>query len=552
VGTVIAAAALVGPIGLALLLVSSALGSAVLVSSPGGPTIRSAGTGPRVSPTDVWATYLHDPQRSSADLSASGLSAATAPNLTLLWKFPTKGWVVAGPTVVGSSVYVGSWDGYEYALNSSTGAKRWATFVGQSSHSKCGSTLYGVTASAALVNGTLYVGGGNAKWYALDPTTGKVVWKVALGDAATVYDYSSPLIVGHHGYIGTASYCDRPLVRGQLLELGLDVHRVVRSFGVVPPGQIGGAIWSSPTYDPASNTIFVTTGNGQNSRQSLTEAFVALDASTLSKIGSWQVPTGATGVDSDFGSTPTLVAPGPLTHLVVASNKNGVLYAMPAGKLASGPAWKVTLAAGGPCPQCGNGSISPAAFDGRTLYAAGGQTSIRGTSFAGSVRALSPTNGSLRWATGTPSPVLAPVSYADGLVVVASGSTLELLNASTGGKLYNFTAGGKLWGPVAVVDGCLFFGSLDQNVYAIGLPGSTCVPRGGSGSGHGPRMPVAGALVPAPFAAVTWTAVARRGSPGLSSLPGFAIGRRPELPRPSRARRSLNRRSRRCRLARPD
>ena len=48
------------------------------------------------------------------------------------------------------------------------------------------------------------------------------------------------------------------------------------------------------------------------------------------------------------------------------------------------------VAQGGECPQCANGSISPAAFDGHTLYVGGGQARIGSTTCKGDLLALNP------------------------------------------------------------------------------------------------------------------------------------------------------------------
>ena len=42
------------------------------------------------------------------------------------WKFRTGDAVTATPTVVAGAVYVGSWDGYFYAIDLRTGALRWS------------------------------------------------------------------------------------------------------------------------------------------------------------------------------------------------------------------------------------------------------------------------------------------------------------------------------------------------------------------------------------------------------------------------------------------
>src|SRR5437016_8654906 len=70
---------------------------------------------PRAAGSD-WPTYLHDPQRSSAS-SDTTLSPSNAGQLKLGWAFKTGGPIAASPTVVGSTVYAGSWAGDEFGVD---------------------------------------------------------------------------------------------------------------------------------------------------------------------------------------------------------------------------------------------------------------------------------------------------------------------------------------------------------------------------------------------------------------------------------------------------
>ena len=127
-------------LGLTLLLV------AVLIFTP--PLQTLIGT-PSSPPGDDWPMYLHDMQRTSNGGEVT-LSPANASRLTRLWAFKTNGGVAASPIVAKGTVYVGSWDGYEYALDAITGFLKWKTFLGQTSGA-CDPPLIGVTSSAAVV-----------------------------------------------------------------------------------------------------------------------------------------------------------------------------------------------------------------------------------------------------------------------------------------------------------------------------------------------------------------------------------------------------------------
>jgi len=233
-----------------------------------------------------WPMFLQNPARTGATVDPK-LSVSSAATLKLKFAFPTGGPIATSVSIVGTTAYVGSWDGYEYAVNTSTGAMIWKQFLGTTTDPGCNPVNIGITSAAAIVNGVLYVGGGGPYWYALNPTTGAILWKVYTGDnsqAGAHYNWSSPLIVGNYAYIGIASNCDNPLVQGQLLQVaisGPQQGQIVNSYSFVPNGQVGGGVWTTPAYDAATNTIFVSTGTLNDHTQTQSQAIVALNATTL-------------------------------------------------------------------------------------------------------------------------------------------------------------------------------------------------------------------------------------------------------------------------------
>jgi outer membrane protein assembly factor BamB len=416
---------------------------------------------------DDWPTYLHDPARSSTSPETT-LSPANAAQLTKLWSFKTGGGVAASPSVVGGVVYVGSWDGYEYALDAATGALKWKTFLGiTTGASGCPfPQSAGVSSAASVQNGVVYVGGGDSYWYALSASTGAVLWRVQTGDnsaAGGMYNWASPLLYNGSAYIGVASMGDCPLVQGKLLRVDLATHAVLATFKAVPDGQIGGGIWTSPTVDAATNTIYVTTGTKTSSSQTLAEAIVALDATTLAVKGSWQVPLAAQVSDGDWGTTPTLIGGG----LVVATNKNGVVYAFQRSNISAGPVWQQNVANGGACPTCGDGSVSSDAFDGTQLYVGGSKTSVGSIAYPGSISALDPLTGKAVWRQGQPDYVISALAAVNGLVLAGVGSNFTVLSASTGRTLFSYATGGPIYSAAAVSGGAIYLGSQDGSIYAF-------------------------------------------------------------------------------------
>ena len=384
----------------------------------------------------------------------------------------------ARAVVVNHTVYVGSWDGYERAYDES-GNLKWATNLGQStscSDQAGGPYTQGVTSAPAVdpVSGDLYLGDGTSNFDALDPNTGAILWSVPTDIGTGNYNWSSPLIYKGHAYIGTASFCDDPLTQGKLLRINLQTHRVDATFASVPTGQVGGGIWSSPVVDPATNTVFVTTGTRTSASQPLAESIVALDATTLAVKSHWQVPDcNPTCADFDFGTTPTLLTDSAHRQLIAAANKNGYLYAFDRNNLAGGPVWQDNIAVSGAAPFNGQGSVSNGVFDGKYLYYAGGITSISGQSYMGSVRAIDPATGNYVWQRGLAAVPLAALTSANGELVCPTydfggKAGLWIINAATGNV--DYANAGDFFAPPTVADGFLFEGDIDGNFDAFQFP----------------------------------------------------------------------------------
>lgn len=397
------------------------------------------------------------------------------------WTAQGDAWPIAAKAAVGNSrVYVGSWHGYEYAYDESTGAINWKTNLGTTQADCYGTqTSQGVTSSPALDSGNAYLGGGDSNWYALNALTGATLWTVPTGDNSATgghYNWSSPALYNGHAYVGIASFCDSPLVQGELLRVNLSTGQVDNVFKTVPDGQVGGSIWTNPVVDPARSEVFVTTGNRSSSTQQYAEAMIGLDATTLAVLSYWTLPLSDPTPNADWGTSPVLFTDSSGKALVAAVNKNGILYAFGRDNLGSGPVWQTQIARGGPCPVCGDGSVSTGVFDGQNLYFAGGATTIGGTSYGGSVRAFNPTTGAVVWERGLGATVLGALAEANGMLVVpVSNGNLYVLNAANGAVLYaNGLTGAQgadaIFAAPTIADGDLFIGTTDGVVHTFAFP----------------------------------------------------------------------------------
>jgi outer membrane protein assembly factor BamB len=434
------------------------------------------GSAATVPDAEDWPTYLHDGSRTGASLGPSPLNAKSAPTLALLWRFNTSGPVASSLTLANDTVYIGSWDGHEYALNATTGALLWKTYLGVTTTAQqpnC--TALGVTSSATALGGFVYVGGGNGHWYALNASTGKVAWKVFVGSPyAGYYNWASPLIYDGSAYIGISSDCDHPLVRGGLLDVNLTSHAVVHAFYTVPKGSVGGSVWSSPAVDPARNTIYVTTGNpafGVTTPPPYTDAIVALNATTLAVESHWQIPASQRIPDGDMSGTPTVFDNGTGASEVAASAKNGYTYIWSRTDLSKGPVWEYRASTGGMMPPC--------AWDGRYLFIPSGTTALDGVKVSGAIRAFDPTTLKFVWQRSAWGPVVAAPAVANGVVAVGNrGHALLILSAATGTLLKDFSYTAGIWGPPSMADGRLYTGVANDSVYAYHVPAATAAYAG--------------------------------------------------------------------------
>jgi outer membrane protein assembly factor BamB len=423
---------------------------------------------------DDWPAYLHDAERSASAENDSGLAEAAITSLASVWQGHTASPISASATVANGTVYVGSWSGYEYAFNATTGAVVWQTFLGLGNDSNCTLTpSIGVSSTAAVAGGTVYVAGGDATFYALSAANGTVEWSQTVPNRSTGdFLWSSPLLADGAIYIGVASQCDAPLVISHLLEIDPVNGTINRSFQPNPPNVIGASIWGSATFDPENNSIYFGTGNGGPGGDTV----FGLNATTLAVEGNWTVPPSQQISDGDFGNTPTLFTNGHGARWFAIANKNGILYAFNESQLASGPVWESRIAVGGAAPERDEGSVSPGTFyDGR-LYAAGGKTSIDGKNCSGSVRSFNPWNGSVLWQYCAPGDVLGALASANGMVFAGAGSTLVVLNATSGVPLWSQKIGARIYAAPSVAEGRLFVSTVAGRLVAFGERNATLPP----------------------------------------------------------------------------
>ncbi len=450
-----------------------------------------------------WPTYLGNDLRTSNDTTETWLNTTDASSLATNWSFSTSGVVASSTTVYGGTAYFGSWDGYEYAVNVTTGQLTWKTFLGIDPYdTDCGSI--GITSAPTVSNGVLYLGGNNATgginatWYALSASTGAILWSIPIGNMSEgYYNWASPLIYDNFAYVGVASECDKPLVQAGLIQVNLTEHRIQTFFHTTPYDsktkqyKLGASIWSSPSVDPSTGVVFASTGNPPGPASDIrsepySEAILAFNATNISRDRAgkpgleahWQIPVAQAVGDGDFGAGPTVLqkaGPG-RTDLVVAGNKDGYVYALNASKLSTwtvhhghlGTLWETKV------PMTVNEIISPASYGGGLVYFTTPNVTISGTAAEGSVWALRPSTGAVVWYHTLSGRGIGAPLYANGVLIVAAGQSLWEYVAATGSEIQEWEYSGDFVSAISIAEGRVFAGNENHDVYALCVPSVTC------------------------------------------------------------------------------
>jgi polyvinyl alcohol dehydrogenase (cytochrome) len=435
------------------------------------------------------ATLLGSNARTGYAAGETQITAGTAPDLALAWTDTGATWTTNQPVSADGLVFWSDGAGTLHATSTGTGVDAWTDPLGTESASCSPLTFPDSSATVASLDGkpTVFIGGGTSQFEAIDAATGVVDWTTQLSTDPAAFVWSSPALYQGKIYVGLASQADCPQVRGALFVLDETTGAIDQTFYTVPQGCVGGTVWSSPTIDEATGTLYLTTGNAETTddvaygadpsclgqqNEPLAQAIVALDLNTpqLTVLGSWQPPDN--GGDADFGATPTLfdaTINGNDTPLVGAVNKNGTYYALERTDLGAGPVW--TFAVGDPSnPGFGNADyVVSSSFDGTSLYVAGDVGLVGGQSCAGTLSALDPATGVPRWSNCLAGRVLGSVVSAPGIVVAGAGDQILVDDSATGANLFTYTEPSQnlFWGPAEISDGTLYVGNLDGNLLAF-------------------------------------------------------------------------------------
>ena len=405
-----------------------------------------------------WTMFGFDLAHTSFNSAKSAITPATIKRLEPKWTNSVGAPLAAAVTLVNGILYVGAWDGNFYAIKAVDGTVLWSQFTGlvPAPETPACRAVIGVTSQAAVVGNTVYVGGGDSNVYALDIATGRLLWRELIADPSTgAYLWSSFTVYNNSLYIGVSSLGDCPLTRGALVRIDLNHPDPPQFKYLVPSDVVGGGIWSTVAIDANTNTIFATTGTGDQdpSIGLWGGTLLAMDAATLEVKNYFFLPSNSSLDDIEWGSSPTLFTDQNGVRLVGATGKDGVLYVLRQDDLT--PVWQVKMAVECIAPEAGCGSISTPAFDGKRLYAGGG-TRDANLFALGSLYALDPATGDVLWQEDLPGTLLAPVTVTNGLVFAATTMGLEVHDAETGKIAWTDQQFGTMYSQPVVAGGVVY------------------------------------------------------------------------------------------------
>jgi outer membrane protein assembly factor BamB len=241
---------------------------------------------PIKSPLDEWYTYRYNNARTGAQPYKSALSdPAKVRTLHVGWTFPLEGAVgafKASPIVVNDTVFIGSVNGYFYALDAA-GKPKWQYpkasdppllgSCGQGGNGSFG--RYGIQSSATYANiegrNAIIFGApdpdpsaegglGSARLFAL-MLSGDLIWKSeivahlsgctpgSLFEAHGRITYSSPLVLGNKVYVGVHNAGDDPIQNGKVVAVDLNTGHIDSNFHYISTatGTRGGGVYGIPS-----------------------------------------------------------------------------------------------------------------------------------------------------------------------------------------------------------------------------------------------------------------------------------------------------------------
>jgi polyvinyl alcohol dehydrogenase (cytochrome) len=413
---------------------------------------------------DQWTMLAYDPASTYHNRGERTLSPSNVGELQLDWHFVAPGSVNGAAAVVNGVIYVLSGGGL-FALDPASRMVLWQN-----------PNIRG-TSSPTYDNGTLFVHTGGGEVVAVDPADGSEHWRADVDPHPLSVGFSSPLVFERYVIIGSSSIEEAAVAqnatfRGGMVAFDRDTGAELWRYYTVEPPFNGAGVWSSPSVDSDTRTVFGSTGNNYTELASDTsDAIFALDVDTgavrwLTQLTEGDIFTilNPQSEDTDFGTNPILyeaTVNGVRRKLVAAGQKSGVFWAL--DRETGEVVWSNAVSPGSALI---GGFLNNGAYDGERIIAAGsrGSSTAPGSEEPNDNRrarlvALDPGTGAIIWERQIGGWVWAPITIANGVGYVAVDTTLQAFDTRTGEKLFTFPTAGTITSAPAVAEGRVHFGS---------------------------------------------------------------------------------------------
>ena len=325
------------------------------------------------------------------------------------WAFRTGGAVTASPVLSedGATLYVGSADHFFYALDTETGELKWRLKFPA-----------GITASATIADGIIYVPCGNGALYA-----------VVDNETEGVFHWFAPFRSQRRGISSPAVSEDGTIYVGSL------DNRLYALF------SDGARKWAFSAKDDVGTPVIGTEGTNES------DTIYVSAGRNLFGVSIDGEQTSAFHPGGKIHSTPAIGEDG----TIFFGSDNDIVYALEPGSGTNSIRWRVKTK--------NHVSSSPVIGVTGDIYI--GAENARLYCFT--------TNGAVRWSVSTRKPVHAALSIGADGTIYAGSEDKQMYAISADGKIrWTFKTKGTIRS-AAAIDGVgnIYFGSSDKNIYSV-------------------------------------------------------------------------------------
>ena len=453
----------------ALIYADVPLGRRAVTATPlPQPTATSTPAATPLPAGNDWLQFRYDVY--GTGVNPEGLIRSdTLAQLTPRWtaSAPTSAPFGATPAIVDGVIYIPNGKAL-FAHDLRTGVQLWR-FDG------LGDANYMTTSSVAVDPDAqlAYYGTPDARVYAVNIVTGRMAWQRQLGDPSRgAYVWSSPLLANGKVYVGLASKNDHPCVRGAVIALNARTGAVAWTHYTDRDGEAGAGVWSSLTAIPELQTLVATTGNpcGTPDTDAEEDAIVGIDWNTGATLWMYTAAVDP-ACDCDFGEgSNNFVLNG--KQYVVAGNKYGMVYALEVQGKKAHLAWSHRIATiDSFSRKLFGGIFQPPSYANGVVFVAGG-TSLD-QKCAGTLWAFKADTGTPLWHVCTKDRMFSPGTVSGDVLFTITGGAINEFDVATGTVLWTAPIDGGAWGGIAVAHGFLVVGTTHSKLYCYNLTPSS-------------------------------------------------------------------------------